>query len=106
MQKPLIDLRADRRYAVHVSGILQVEGNVYVVEVLDVSSAGLRITCPISIPVGARLVVTTCHTDIVGEVQEARAVGANEFRLSVEALTAAVGGLDLTPFLEPIARYL
>ena len=56
---PSIDLRADRRYTVDVGGVLRIEGvpaSVYVVTVLDVSKSGLRVRCPISIPVSARVV--------------------------------------------------
>jgi hypothetical protein len=64
-----IDLRADRRYTVDVGGVLQIEGipaSVYVVTVLDVSKSGLRVSCPVSIPVGAQVTVACCNTSISG----------------------------------------
>jgi hypothetical protein len=99
MQQIPVDLREGGRYVVDVAGILQVEGNVYVVRVLDVSGSSLRVRSAISIPVGSRVVVTSCHTDIVGEVQNARAMGVKEFWLDIRADKAADGGFDLTPFL-------
>jgi hypothetical protein len=93
MQQIPVDLREGGRYMVDVAGILQVEGNVHVVRILDVSGSSLRVSCAISIPVGSRVVVTSCHTDVVGEVQNARAVGVKEFWLSIKVDKAADGGL-------------
>jgi len=104
-----IDLRADRRYLVDVGGVLQVEGlatNVYVVRVINISRSGLRVSCPISVSVGSRVEVTSCHTSIVGEVRYTREVDVSEFWLGIRADKATDGGLDLTAFLQPIARYL
>ena len=102
---PSIDLRADRRYAVDVGGVLRIEGvpaSVYVVTVLDVSKSGLRARCPISIPVGTGVTVTCCDAKISGEVRYVREQELDEFTVGIEA--TATGGIDLTLFLLPIAR--
>jgi len=102
-----IDLRADRRYTVDVGGVLQVEGvptAVYVVTVMDVSKLGLRVSCPVSIPVGTRVEVGCCDTTIFGQVRYASEVGPNDFYLGIRADKNGDGGLDLTLFMLPIAR--
>ena len=104
-----VDLRADRRYMVNVAGALQVEGlatDVYVITVLDISRSDLRVSCPISVPAGSRVTVTACQANIIGEVRYTREVGPNEFWLGIKADKGADGGLDLTPFLQPITRCL
>ncbi len=83
-----IDLRADRRYTVEVGGVLQVAdvpAAVYVVTVLDVSKTGLRVRCPICVPVGARVAVECCSTSIPGEVRYAREDAVDEFTLGIRA---------------------
>ena len=104
---PSIDLRADRRYTVDVGGVLRIEGvpaSVYVGTVLDFSKSGLRVRCPIPIPVGARVAVECCNTQISGIVRYAREEAPDEFTVGIKA--AGTGGLDLTLFLLPIARCL
>lgn len=102
-----IDLRADRRYTVDIGGVLRIEGgpaSVYVVTVLDVSKSGLRVSCPVSIPVGTHVAVACCNTSIFGEIRYAREVAVDEFTIGIKALGS--GGVDLTLFLLPIARSL
>lgn len=102
-----IDLRVDRRYTVNLGGVLQIEGvpaSVYVVTVLDVSKSGLRVSCPISVPVGSRVSVACWNTNISGEVRYTREVALDEFHIGIKA--AGSSGLDLTLFLLPIARCL
>ena len=104
---PGIELRADRRYTVDVSGVLRIEGvraGIYAVTVLDVSKTGLRIGCPISMPVGTQVTVACCNAKISGEVRYAREVAPDEFTVGIKA--AANDGIDLTLFLLPIARCL
>jgi hypothetical protein len=99
MERTPINLRANGRFMLNVAGVLEVKGlaaNIYIITVLDIARCGLRVTCPVSVPVGSRVVVTSCHTDIVGEVRNTRAMGVNEFWLDIKADTGADGGLDLT----------
>lgn len=94
---------------VNVAGVLRVQGigtNVYVITVLDVSRSGLRVSCPITVPAGSRVEVTACDTDISGEVRYVRDVGTREFWLGIRADKGAGEGIDLTSFLQPIARCL
>jgi hypothetical protein len=104
-----IDLRADRRFTVEVAGVLQlgdVKSAVYVVTVLDVSRSGLRVCCPVPVATGSRAEVSCCDTVIAGEVRYCREDAANEFYVGIKADQGAEGGIDLKPFLEPIARFI
>src|SRR5579862_8447862 len=104
-----IDLRADRRFTVEVAGVLRlgdVRSAVYVVTVLDVSRSGLRVCCPAPVSTGARVEVTCCDAVIAGEARYCREAGAGEFYIGIKADHGAEGGIDLKPFLEPIARFI
>jgi hypothetical protein len=83
-----MDKRLDRRFPVEEAAVMRVEGKtgaVYVVTVLDVSRSGLRISCPISLPLETR-VNLKCHgAEISGEVRYARNVGYYGFHLGIKA---------------------
>ena len=62
-----------------------VPGGVYVVTVLDVSKVGLRVSCPVAMPLGTRVKVTCHGADIVGEIRYARDVERDGYYLGVQA---------------------
>jgi hypothetical protein len=90
---------------VDVGGVLQVSGTigaVYVVNVLDVSRAGLRVNCPVPVAVGGRVRVTCCETEIDAEVRYCQETGPDEFGIGLKAESI----IDLANFLEPILRFV
>jgi hypothetical protein len=64
----------------------------------------LRVRCPISIPVGARVAVECCNAKISGEVRYMREQALDEFTIGIKEI--GTGGIDLTLFLLPTARCL
>jgi hypothetical protein len=99
------NLRRHARHVVEAPGLLRLQetrGGIYVVTVLDVSKAGLRIVCPTAIPSGSPVEVKLHGARVFGTVRYAREVGY-EFHLGIEAdrVEAPVGisagpELDLT----------
>jgi hypothetical protein len=79
--------RRHDRYVVEIPGLLQLEqvrGGIYAITVLDVSTAGLRITCPKAVLAETRVEVKCQKMKIFGTVRYAREVGY-EFHLGIEA---------------------
>jgi hypothetical protein len=83
-----MEKRADQRYPVEEAAVMRIEGvpgGVYVVTVLDVSKVGLRVSCPVAMPLGTRVKVTCHGADIVGEIRYARDVERDGYYLGVQA---------------------
>jgi hypothetical protein len=98
--------RRHRRFAMEMAGLLRlsgVAGGIYMITVLDVSKAGLRIECPRALDAGTRVEIQCRDFSIIGEIRYSRAVGVDEFHLGIEAtaLRTAAGAqtneLDLLP---------
>jgi len=79
-----------------------VAGGVYVVTVLDVSKFGLRVSCPIALPLGTRVKVACHGAEIAGEIRYARDVERDGYYLGMRAEAVSRGGqtqdgeIDLT----------
>lgn len=79
-----------------------VAGGVYVVTVLDVSKFGLRVSCPIALPLGTRVKVACHGAEIGGEIRYARDVDRDGYYLGLRADTIFQSGqpqdgeIDLT----------
>ena len=79
------------RYVVEIPCLLRVQEihggthrGTYGVTVLDLSQAGLRVSCPRTLPSGSRVEITFLSAKIIGTVRYARDV-EREFYLGIEA---------------------
>ncbi|HLX44112.1 MAG TPA: hypothetical protein VKR43_11790 [Bryobacteraceae bacterium] len=100
-----MEKRSDRRYPIEEAAVMRVEGvagGVYVVTVLDVSKLGLRVSCPVALPLGTRVKVSCHGADIIGEIRYARDVERDGYYLGILADALARAGhlqdgeIDLT----------
>ncbi len=80
-----VEKRREVRYAVDVPAILRLhwEREVYLVNILDVSTRGVRVSCPKSLPVGTQIHVTVRNVEMAGEVRYARQTDPGEFHLGI-----------------------
>ena len=80
-------VRREPRYAVNLSGVLQVvgvKGACYAITILDASQSGLRVQSPRGVESGLRVEIASSGTQIWGEVRYSREVAAGEFHLGVQ----------------------
>jgi hypothetical protein len=78
--------RRHDRHQVEIPGILRLQearGGIYTVTVLDISTTGLRISCPKAVASGTRVEVSCQSTKVSGSVKYARDVGT-EIYLGIE----------------------
>jgi hypothetical protein len=90
-----MDQRLDRRFPVEEAAVMRVEGQaggVYVVTVLDVSKSGMRVSCPISLPLETPVTVRCHGAEISGNVRYARNIGFYGFHLGIKANVVSRGG--------------
>lgn len=81
-----VQQRRHDRHQVEIPGLLRLQetrGGIYAVTVLDISKAGVRISCPKALASGTRVEVKCLNTKMFGTVKYAREVG-NEIYLGVE----------------------
>lgn len=92
--------RRHDRCVVEIPGILQladVQGGIYAITVLDVSTTGLRITCAKAVQAGTRVEVKCQKLKIFGTVRYARDLGY-EFHLGMEADRVIDGAEQIDSF--------
>jgi hypothetical protein len=91
-----MEQRKDQRYPVEEAAVMRIEGvsgGVYVVTILDVSRFGLRVSCPIAMPLGTRVKVACHGVEIAGEIRYARDVEPDGYYLGVLADGVSRAGL-------------
>ena len=80
-----VEKRREVRYAVDVPAILRLhrEREVYLVTILDVSTRGVRVSCPKSLAVRTQIQLTIRNLEVEGEVRYARQTDPSEFHLGI-----------------------
>lgn len=81
---------------VEASAIMRVQGRVgpFLVTILDVSVAGLRLSSPTQFPDGTKVTVVCRGVTVTGEVRYSRDVGRDGFHLGILAAAASGGAVS------------
>jgi len=105
-----MEKRAHERYPVEEAAVMRLEGvagGVYVVTVLDVSTFGLRVSCPVAVPLLARVKVVCKGTEVSGVTRYARDVERDGYYLGIHVDQVSRGGqvqvgeIDLIAIFRP-----
>jgi hypothetical protein len=82
-----------QRYQVEASAVLRVVGKPgpFLVTILDVSAAGLRLSSPTTFPPGTMVTITCRGASMTGEIRYARNVEDYEFHVGVRIDEASEG---------------
>jgi PilZ domain len=87
------------RYPIEAPAVLQVEGRPgpFLVTVLDVSAAGLRLSSPVALPRGTKVGIKCLSRQLSGEIRYSRPMEASGFHIGVlvESVSGSAGEFDL-----------
>lgn len=91
----LADQRSETRFSIDKPATLGVEGlaTTYIVTILDVSSNGVRVSCPEEVAEGAWVHVRLWDIDVPGEVRYTHETSAGEFHLGIRTSADRSGEL-------------
>lgn len=82
-----MEKRQSPRYRIEAPGILRVQGRPgpFLVTLLDVSVAGLRLSSPTAFPAGSKVTIKSLGVEVAGEVRYSRLVEGAAFHIGILA---------------------
>jgi PilZ domain len=94
-----MEKRQNPRYEIEAPAVLRVEGlpGSFLVTLLDVSAAGLRLSAPVALPQGAKVGIRCLGRQMSGEIRYSRPMEDSRFHIGVlvESVSGGAGELDL-----------
>jgi hypothetical protein len=94
-----MEKRQNPRYPIEAPAVLHVEGRPgpLLVTLLDVSSAGLRLSSPVALPQGTKVGIKCLSRQMSGEIRYSRPMEASGFNIGVqvESVSGSTGEFDL-----------